>query len=68
LNSLHHILPVADKSLDRPGGKKRKHVTNPRDFNNIETEAFIIFFARQCAEEYSHQSESYIRLFTSWSG
>jgi len=35
----------ADKSLDRPGRKQaRKHVTDARDFNNIETRAVIKFF------------------------
>ena len=32
----------ADKSLARPGKKQaRKHVTDARDFNNIETRAVI---------------------------
>ena len=35
----------ADKSLARPGRKQsRKHVRDPRDFNNIETRAVIKFF------------------------
>jgi len=35
----------ADKSLARPGRKQaRKHVTDARDFNNIETRAVIKFF------------------------
>jgi len=52
LNSLHHMLPGADKSLDRPGGKQnRKHVMNARDFNKIETQAVVIFSARQGPEE-----------------
>ena len=34
----------ADKSLARPGRKQaRKHVRDPRDFNNIETRAVIKF-------------------------
>ena len=35
----------ADKSLARPGMKQaRKHVSDARDFNNIETRALITFF------------------------
>jgi hypothetical protein len=35
----------ADKSLARPGRKQAlKRVKNARDFNNIETRAFIKFF------------------------
>ena len=38
-------LPVADKSLARPGRKQaRKHVRDARDFNNIETRTVIKFF------------------------
>ena len=38
----------ADKSLARPGRKQaRKHVTDERDFNNIETRAVIKFFFLQ---------------------
>ena len=36
----------ADKSLVQPGRKQaRKHVRDPRDFNNIETRAVIKFFS-----------------------
>jgi len=39
----------ADKSLARPGRKQaRKHVTDARDFNNIETRAVIKFFLFPC--------------------
>ena len=35
----------AGKSLARPGRKQaRKHVRDPRDFNNIETQAVTKFF------------------------
>ena len=38
----------ADKSLARPGRKQaRKHVREPRDFNNIEMRAVINFFFMQ---------------------
>ena len=38
----------ADKSLARPGRKHaRKHVSEARDFNNIETLAVIKFFFLQ---------------------
>jgi hypothetical protein len=38
----------ADKSLARPGRKQaRKHVTEARDFNNIETRAVIKFLFLQ---------------------
>jgi len=38
----------ADKSLDLLGSKQaRKHVTDARDFNNIETRAVIKFFFLQ---------------------
>jgi len=38
----------ADKSLARPGRKQtRKHVTDARDFNNIETQTAIKFFFLQ---------------------
>jgi len=38
----------ADKSLARPGRKQaRNHVRDARDFNNIETRAFIQFFFLQ---------------------
>jgi len=38
----------ADKSLVRPGRKQaRKHVTDARDFNNIETRAVIKFLFLQ---------------------
>ena len=43
----------ADKSLARPGRKQAgKHVSGARDFNNIETANFQVFFfpARQDAE------------------
>jgi len=39
----------ADKSLARPGRKQaRKHVSDARDFNNIETRAVIKFFFPPC--------------------
>jgi len=38
----------ADKSLGRPGRKQaRKHVSDARDFNNIETRAVIKFLFLQ---------------------
>ena len=38
----------ADKSLARPGRKQtRKHFRDARDFNNIETRAFIRFLFLQ---------------------
>jgi len=45
-------LPVhyrgADKSLARPGRKQaRKHVRDPRDFNNIDKRAVKFFFPLQ---------------------
>jgi len=44
----------AEKSLARPRGKQaRKHVSDARDFNNIETQAVIkcfFFPARQGAQ------------------
>ena len=43
----------ADKSLARPGRKEAwKHVTDARDFNNIDTRAVIKYFfsTRQSAE------------------
>ena len=62
----------ADKSLARPGRKQaRKHVSDARDFNNIETRAVIkIFFfpATQGAEGNSRHSDRNISLFPSWSG
>jgi len=60
----------ADKSLAQPGRKQaHKHVTDARDFNNIETRAVIKFFfpARQGAEGNSRHSERNISLFRSWS-
>jgi len=60
----------ADKSLARTGQKQaRKHVRNVRDFNNIETWAYIKFFflpARQGAKGNSHHSDRNISLFPSW--
>ena len=61
----------ADKSLARPGRKQaRKHVTEARDFDNIETRAIIkfFFFARRDAEGNSHHSGRNISLFACWSG
>jgi len=51
-NQLHpYKYRGADKSLARPGRKQaRKHVRDPRDFNNIETRAVIIFFPLQGKE------------------
>ena len=41
----------ADKFLARPGRKQaRKHVTDARDFNNIETRAVKFFFFLQGKE------------------
>ena len=51
---------TADKSLARPGRKQaRKHVSDARDFNKIETRAVIKFFfsARQGAEGNSRHSD-----------
>jgi len=64
-------IPGADKSLARRGRKQaRKHVSDARDFNNIETRAVINFFppARQDAEGNSRHSDRRISLFPSWSG
>ena len=62
----------ADRSLARPGRTQaRKHVRDARDFNNIETRAFIKFFflpARQGAEGNLRHSDRNISLFPSWSG
>jgi len=62
----------ADKSLARTGRKKaRNHVTDARDFNNIETWAVIKFFlfpTRQGAEGNSRHSDRNISLYPSWSG
>ena len=45
---LHYRYWGADKSLARPGRKQaRKHVRDVRDFNNIETRAFIKFLFLQ---------------------
>jgi len=58
-----------DKSLARPGIKQaRKHVRDARDFNNIETRAFVKFFfsVKQGAEGISRHSERNISLFPSW--
>ena len=42
---LYGTYPGADKSLARPRRKQvRKHVTDARYFNNIETRAVINFF------------------------
>ena len=53
----------ADKSLARPGRKQaRKHVRDTRDFNDIETRAFIKFFffpARHGAEGNSRLSDKH---------
>jgi len=57
----------ADKSLARPGRKQaRKHVRDERDFNNIETRAFVKFFfpARQEAEGNSRHSDRNISFFS----
>ena len=62
----------ADKPLARPGRKQaRKHVTEARDFNNIETLAVIKFFffpARQGAEGYPRHSDRKISSFPSCAG
>ena len=61
----------AGKSLARPGRKHaRKHVTDARDFNNIETRAVTKFFfsVRQGAEGNSRHSDRNISLFPSWLG
>ena len=62
----------ADKSLARPGRKQaRKHVSDARDFNNIETRADTKFFfpARQGAEGNSrHSDRRNIISFPSCSG
>ena len=43
-----NIYQGADKFLARPGRKQpRKHVTDKRGFNNIETRAVIKFFFLQ---------------------
>ena len=55
----------ADKSLARPGRTQvRKHARDARDFNNIETRAFIKFFspARQGAEANSRHSDRNINF------
>ena len=55
----------ADKSLLCPRRKQaRKHVRDPRDFNNIETRAVITFFfpARQSAVGNSPHSDRNISL------
>ena len=59
-----------DKSIARPGRKQaRKHVTDARDFNNIETRDVIKFFpAKQGAEGNSRHSDRNISLFPSWLG
>ena len=61
-----------DKSLARPGMKQpRKHVSDARDFNNIETRAVIKFFffsTRQGAEGNSRHSDRNISLLPSWWG
>jgi len=60
----------ADKSLARPGRKQaRKHVREARDFNNIETRAFIkLFFpVRQGAERNTRHSDRNVSVFPSWS-
>jgi hypothetical protein len=66
------ILAGADNFLGRTGRKQaRKHISDARDFNNIETRAVIkIFFcsARQGAEGNSRHSDRNISLFPSWSG
>jgi len=59
----------ADKSLARPRrNKARKHVSDARDFNNIETRAVIKYFphAREGAEGNSRHSDRNISLFPSW--
>jgi len=65
------VLLGADKSLARTVRKQaRKHVTDARDFNNMDTRAVINFFfpARQGAEGNSRHYERNISLFPSWSG
>jgi len=45
VNKWTSLVPVADKSLARPGRKQaRKHVRDARDFNDIEMRAVIFFF------------------------
>jgi len=63
----------ADKSLVQPGRKQaRNHVTDARDFNNIETRAVIKSLppppARQGAEGNSLHSDRNMGLFPSWTG
>jgi len=61
----------ADKSLARPGRKQaRKHITDARDLNKIETRAVMKFFflERQGAEGNSRHSDRNVSLFPSWSG
>jgi hypothetical protein len=62
----------AEKSLAQPESKQtRKHVSDARDFNNIETRAISKFFfvpARQDAEGNSRHSDRNISLYPSWSG
>ena len=56
-----------DKSLARPGRKQaRKHIRDPRDFNNIERRELsssFLFRARQGAEGNSRHSDRNISLF-----
>jgi len=57
----------ADKSLARPGRKQaRKHVSDARDFNNIETRAVIevVYFFLQGAEGNSRHSDRKIIFFS----
>ena len=62
----------ADKSLARQGRKKaRKHVSDARDFNNIETRAVIKFFFPPCKARRQRNSRHFdrnISFFPSWSG
>ena len=61
----------ADKSLAWTGRKQAwKHVRDVRDFNNIETSCYQVFFfsARQGTGGNSRHSDRNISLFPSWSG
>jgi len=60
----------ADKSLARPGRKQaRKHVSDARDFNNIETRAVIkFFFCKARRRRKLRHFDRNISLFPSWSG
>jgi len=65
-------IPGADKSLGRPGRKQaRKHVTDARDFNNIETRAVtkLFFPLKSNAPKEIHVILiETLAFFPSWSG